>query len=66
MTSRLPDIDGGDLFNRCAASAFLWDAMKDWQRIARDESAPEDVRVEAAAYARAVRAEGGLPKGVGS
>jgi hypothetical protein len=63
--ARLPDINGGDLFNRCQATAHLAECAHDWARIARLESAPDEVRVAAAAYARAVRAEGNLPSGGG-
>jgi hypothetical protein len=61
--ARLPDINGGDLFNRCQATAHLAECAHDWMRIFRDLSAPEDVREQAKAYAEAVRREGNLPEG---
>jgi hypothetical protein len=52
-----------ELLNRLAATAHLAEVAHDWSRIARDESAPDEVRAQAALYARAVRAEGNLPGG---
>jgi hypothetical protein len=54
--------DDSEMLNRLAATAHLMECAHDWARIARDESAPEDVREQAKAYAEAVRAEGNLPE----
>jgi hypothetical protein len=58
MTFPLPD---GDLFNQFAATLHLTEAAHDWARLARDESLPDEVRVQAALRARAIRQEMGRP-----
>jgi uncharacterized protein (UPF0147 family) len=54
--------DDSEMLNRLAATAHLMECAHDWMRIFHDESAPEDVRAQANAYAEAVRREGNLPE----
>jgi hypothetical protein len=59
----MSDRPDSELKNRLAATAHLAEVARFWTDTARDESAPDEVRAQAALYARAVRAEGNLPGG---
>jgi hypothetical protein len=46
-----------DLANRMRATMHLMEQAHDWERLARDESLEDEVRVRAALNARAIREE---------
>jgi hypothetical protein len=53
----MSDAIDDDLANRMKATMHLMEQAHDWERLARDESLEDEVRVRAALNARAIRAE---------
>jgi hypothetical protein len=51
------DAIDADLANRMRATMHLMEQAHDWERLARDESLEDEVRVRAALNARAIREE---------
>jgi hypothetical protein len=53
----MSDAVDADLANRMLATMYLLEQAHDWERLARDESLEDEVRVRAALNARAIREE---------